>query len=139
MFCHSCTIYTSYAEALARCQKDRDAIIRQRDELINDLACLRAELDRGKKCGDAPKCPPPCPPKRKVDVCGNFIPQFVPIQGEHKRVYTFPGNESVVVPSVTGLCVRPSGSHRLETAGGCKVCIPAGWLSLEIYASHWSC
>lgn len=63
--------------------------------------------------------------------------QFQAITGEHRRTYTFPGG-TVTVENVVKLCVRPSGSHRLQTKYGRKFIIAAGWLAIEVVAERWS-
>ena len=62
---------------------------------------------------------------------------FQTVKGEQRRTYTFP-NGTVAVDNVVRICVRPSGSHRLETADGRKFIIAAGWLSIEVVAERWS-
>lgn len=62
--------------------------------------------------------------------------EFIEIKGERSRVYTFPG-QTVRVENVVKLCVRPSGTHRLETASGQKFIIAPSWLSIAIDADAW--
>lgn len=57
--------------------------------------------------------------------------------GEKSRTYRF-ADGSVTVANVTRVCVRPSGSHRLETADGKKFIVAAGWLAIEVVADDWS-
>lgn len=62
--------------------------------------------------------------------------EFTTITGERSRTYTF-GSGVVTVEKVTRLCVRPSGTHRLETADGRKVIVAASWLSISVDADEW--
>lgn len=56
---------------------------------------------------------------------------------EASRTYVFPtGN--ITVKDVVKICVRPSGTHRLETSTGKKYIIPTGWLGIEVEAAQWS-
>ncbi len=64
--------------------------------------------------------------------------KFTPITGEDSRTYHFPGGNQLTIPNVTGLYVRPSGSHRLETKSGGKYIVAAGWLAIEVVAPAWS-
>ena len=57
--------------------------------------------------------------------------------GERSRTYVFPNGE-VKVENVVRLCVRPSGTHRLETQDGTKWIVPAGWLGIKVDADKWS-
>lgn len=63
--------------------------------------------------------------------------RFAPVRGEHRRTYHFPKG-TVTILDVMQICVRPSGTHRLETKSGQKHIIAAGWLSIEIVAERWS-
>jgi hypothetical protein len=63
--------------------------------------------------------------------------EFTTITGERSRTYTF-GDGTVTVEKVTRLCVRPSGTHRLETVDGKKVIVAASWLSISVDADEWS-
>ena len=58
--------------------------------------------------------------------------------GEKSRTYTFPGNQTFTVKNVARICVRPSGSHRLEDSDGCKYIIPSGWIAIKVEADKWS-
>lgn len=58
---------------------------------------------------------------------------------EKRRIYTFPGNQQLMLENVTKVEVRPSGKHRVETAEGRKVFVNTGWLWLEIETDEgWS-
>jgi hypothetical protein len=63
--------------------------------------------------------------------------EFTEITGEASRAYIFPSGE-VAVLRVVRICIRPSGTHRLETESGEKYVIPTGWLALRIDAKSWS-
>jgi hypothetical protein len=56
---------------------------------------------------------------------------------EKRRRYIFPVGE-VVIDNVTALCVRPSGTHRLETADGKKFIVNPGWLAVELDVESWT-
>lgn len=57
---------------------------------------------------------------------------------ERSRTYHFPGREQVTLTDVVALCVRPSGTHRLETADGRKWIVPSGWLAIELDMEGWT-
>ena len=58
---------------------------------------------------------------------------------EQKRVYHFPGGETVILENVTELKVSASGNHRLKTADKKLHVIPTGWLHIEIYdEAEWT-
>lgn len=57
---------------------------------------------------------------------------------ERSRVYTFPGGDQVEIKGVSGIYVRESGSHRLNTEDGLRHIVAAGWLHIEIDAEGWS-
>lgn len=56
---------------------------------------------------------------------------------EKRRRYVFPAGD-VVLENITALCVRPSGTHRLETGDGRKWIIPPGWLAIELDVKEWT-
>jgi hypothetical protein len=56
---------------------------------------------------------------------------------EKKRTYHF-AQRSFVLENVVALCVRPSGTHRLETADGRKWIVPTGWLVIELEVEAWT-
>lgn len=57
-------------------------------------------------------------------------------EGEKWRIYHFPTG-TLKIEHVIKLCVRPSGTHRLETADGTKWIIPVGWIAIEIDSDEW--
>ena len=58
---------------------------------------------------------------------------------EQKRIYVFAGNNRVVFEGVKEVCVRPSGTHRLNLANGNKGVVPTGWIAIEIEGiTKWS-
>ncbi len=59
-----------------------------------------------------------------------MLMKFQPVE-EQKRTYIFPSGE-VSFDDVTSICVRPSGTHRLNTADRRKVIVPNGWLAIVI-------
>ncbi len=62
--------------------------------------------------------------------------KFTTIIGEKSRTYIFP-NAELVIENVTGICVRPSGTHRLIAQGG-KFIVNTGWIAINIDADAWS-
>lgn len=65
--------------------------------------------------------------------------EMVPLtNGEKSRTYVWPNGARDTIENVTSICVRPSGSHRLQTADGKKHIVPTGWLRIEIDAAEWS-
>lgn len=57
---------------------------------------------------------------------------------ENSRTYVFPGGDEVRVENVAAVCVRPSGSHRLETTDGMKHIIQPGWLAIRLEIDAWT-
>ncbi len=51
---------------------------------------------------------------------------------ENNRVYTFPNQESVIVPQVRDLRISATGNHKLITEDGRLHLVPKGWLHIEI-------
>lgn len=65
-------------------------------------------------------------------------PEFTKLDPpERKRTYHFPGR-SLTVENVSAICVRPSGTHRLETADGKKFIVAPGWLMIELDMDAWT-
>lgn len=58
-------------------------------------------------------------------------------KGERSRTYVFPHGEFTIENAVR-LCIRPSGSHRVEDASGAKYVVPSGFMAIKIYADEWS-
>jgi len=56
---------------------------------------------------------------------------------ENKRTYHYPDGK-FTVENVSAVCVRPSGTHRLETATGQKYIVRAGWLAIELDMDAWT-
>ena len=50
---------------------------------------------------------------------------------ERKRTYHFPGH-TITIENVVTVCVRLSGTHRLESADGRKWIINPGWSAIEL-------
>lgn len=69
---------------------------------------------------------------------------FTEIKGETKRTYVYPPSAEnpqgfrYEVKDVVRLHVRPSGSHRLETAEGLKLVVMPGFKAIEVEAPAWS-
>lgn len=63
--------------------------------------------------------------------------KFNQVVGERSRTYIFRDGDMTIV-GVTALCVRGSGTHRLETAAGSKYIVPTGWVAIKIDAEDWS-
>lgn len=57
---------------------------------------------------------------------------------EKRRAYVFPGPNIVAFENVTAVCVRPSGTHRLETADGMKHIVNTGWLAITLEMDAWT-
>ncbi len=63
--------------------------------------------------------------------------KFHNILGERSRRYVY-ADGSVVIENVVRICVRSSGTHRLETADGSKWIVASGWRAVAIDADDWS-
>jgi hypothetical protein len=66
------------------------------------------------------------------------VMDFNKIVDERSRTYHWKDGSKFTVKEVTGLHVRPSGSHRLETKSGAKFIIAAEWIAIEIEAVRWT-
>ena len=64
---------------------------------------------------------------------------FKELNDERSRTYYFPIGPPMKFENVQRLCVRPSGTHRLELADGAKVIVPAGFRAIVVDAEEWSC
>lgn len=53
------------------------------------------------------------------------------------RTYHF-ANGKFAISGIVSVCVRPSGTHRLETSDGRKYIVPAGWLAIELEVPNWT-
>lgn len=56
---------------------------------------------------------------------------------ERKRTYHFP-NCTFTAENVVAVCVRPSGTHRLETSDGKKYIVSVGWVAVELDVDDWT-
>lgn len=56
---------------------------------------------------------------------------------ERKRTYHF-SDCKISIENVATVCVRPSGTHRLETQDGRKFIVNPGWMAVELDVDHWS-
>lgn len=61
---------------------------------------------------------------------------FTDLNHEESRTYWFASGH-FKIEGVRRICVRPSGSHRLETEDGRRFIVPAGWIALQIVAPKW--
>lgn len=64
---------------------------------------------------------------------------FTELTNELRRTYHYGDGSGFTIDNVTKLCVRPSGSHRLEVQDGRKYIVRPDWHVLEIVAKEWSC
>ncbi len=78
-------------------------------------------------------------PKKRLSERADLVQiDFVKLNPpERRRTYHFPGGK-ISVENVTAICVRPSGTHRLETSDGKKYIIPAGWMAVELDMDAWT-
>ncbi len=58
--------------------------------------------------------------------------------GEKSRTYIYDNGFKFTVDKVARICVRSSGSHRLETEDGRKFIVNPGWIAIEVAADKWS-
>lgn len=58
--------------------------------------------------------------------------------GEESRAYVYPDGSRYSVSGVTHVCVRPSGTHRLNKSDGTKVLVLPGWVAIEFVMDAWS-
>ncbi len=66
-------------------------------------------------------------------------PEMTPLNApERKRTYHYADGGKMEIFNVVALCVRPSGSHRLETKDGRKWIIAAGWMAIELDMDEWT-
>lgn len=56
---------------------------------------------------------------------------------ERSRTYHY-ADHSRTIKDVVAVCVRPSGSHRLETKDGHKWIVQPGWEAIEIDVDAWT-
>lgn len=59
------------------------------------------------------------------------------IPPEKSRTYHYQGH-SLTILNVSAICVRDSGTHRLETIAGLKWIVVPGWLAIEIDTPEWT-
>lgn len=65
-------------------------------------------------------------------------PDLIPlIHAEQSRTYHF-ASRAITFQNVTAICVRPSGTHRLETADGKKHIVASGWLAITLDTLAWT-
>lgn len=69
----------------------------------------------------------------------NKLPEMVELEHiERSRTYRYSDGCALRIENVALICVRPSGSHRLETKDGKKWIIPPGWIAIEIDTDEWT-
>lgn len=56
---------------------------------------------------------------------------------EQARTYVFASGE-VRIEGVARVCVRASGTHRIETNDGTKYIVPSGWLAIRLEVDKWT-
>lgn len=56
---------------------------------------------------------------------------------EKTRSYHY-ADHTMTIHDVVAVCVRPSGSHRLETADGKKWIVLPGWEAIELDVPEWT-
>jgi hypothetical protein len=56
---------------------------------------------------------------------------------ERSRTYIYVDRD-LVITDVTRICIRPSGSHRLETVNGMKYIVAPGWIAIKIDVDSWT-
>jgi hypothetical protein len=57
---------------------------------------------------------------------------------ERSRTYHYADGRTLAMKDVRALCVRPSGTHRLETADGRKWIVAPGWVAIELDVDDWT-
>ena len=57
---------------------------------------------------------------------------------ERERTYIFPDGQKISFSGVTGVCVRPSGNHRLNLETGKKVIIKGNWRAIVLDMDEWT-
>lgn len=57
---------------------------------------------------------------------------------ERLRRYLYGDGRKIELVNVTHLLVRPSGTHRLQTADGRKWIVNPGWLAIELEMDEWT-
>lgn len=62
---------------------------------------------------------------------------FQEVKGERSRTYVFADGE-LTITNVVRLHVRPTGTHRIETAAGEKLIVRCGWHAIKIDCDEWS-
>lgn len=66
-------------------------------------------------------------------------PEMVALSPPEKtRTYVYPNGQRLTYQDVVSICVRPSGTHRLELASGKKVIVAPGWAAIELDVPNWT-
>lgn len=75
---------------------------------------------------------------RAVTTTKNPVGEFTTLDPpERRRTYHF-GSDKIVIENVTAICVRPSGTHRLETSDGKKWIVDGTWDAIELDVPAWT-
>ncbi|HLX53443.1 MAG TPA: hypothetical protein VKR58_05865 [Aquella sp.] len=56
---------------------------------------------------------------------------------EQSRTYKF-ADRDITYQNVNEICVRPSGTHRLNLSDGTKVIVSSGWYAIDIVVPNWT-
>ena len=57
---------------------------------------------------------------------------------ERERKYIFPDAQEISFKNVSGICVRPSGNHRLNLASGKKAIVKGDWRAIIFDMDEWT-
>ena len=57
---------------------------------------------------------------------------------ERERTYIFPDGQKINFKGVKGVCVRPSGNHRLNLVSGKKVIVKGDWKYIILDIDEWT-
>ena len=56
---------------------------------------------------------------------------------ERERTYVFSDAQELSFKNVTGICIRPSGNHRLNLASGKKAIVKGDWRAIILDTDEW--
>lgn len=57
---------------------------------------------------------------------------------ELTRTYHYPDGSKFSIQGVAAICIRPSGSNRIETSDGKKFIVLPGFIAVEIDTAEWT-
>ena len=57
---------------------------------------------------------------------------------ERSRTYVYPNGQEITVKNVSRICIRPSGSNRLETSDGQKWIILQWFVAVRLDVDSWT-